>query len=127
MNGYDDIWNGFRETEGIGFSSIGLFNHQCIYAPTDLPEYTLLSMNSMGIGTIKAPNTISIFFKKDTSLLVLKNANATYNLRLYSVTGEKVIDTTISDVVNTSHLKKGIYMYHLTSNGTTTLGKVIIY
>ncbi|HIP47994.1 MAG TPA: T9SS type A sorting domain-containing protein [Lutibacter sp.] len=123
----NNVWDSFTAIEGIGFSNNGLFNSHCPSQPTDLPDYTLLSVNSMGIDSMNNNNTFSVFFQKNTSQLVIKDGDSSYILKLYSVTGKKVLNTKISDVVNISHLIKGVYLYHLTSDDMTTRGKVIIY
>lgn len=127
LDEYNEVWGNFTVIEGVGFSDSGLFSSNYPNRPTDLSEYSLLSLNAMGIKDLKKSNTISISFQKEHSLLILKGAQSSCKLEVYSTTGRKVIDTTIKDVVSTSLLEKGVYVYHLTSGNAFSTGKILIY
>ncbi len=121
--------NCLKVYEGIGFSPEGLIDDPIWCEPFDPSyRYTLTSMNqTLAVDTYSSKSTFFAFYDTATQQLKLNKSEVLFNIKIYSVLGQKVLDTPIKSVLNVSQLKKGLYFYKLSSNNAQQKGAFLVY
>jgi len=115
--------------EGIGFSPEGLINDP-INCTTFDPSYRYILTNinqTLAVDAFPSKNNFYIFYDTNTQQLKINKASTLFNIKIYSVLGQKVLESQINSVLNVSQLRKGLYFYTLDTDKIMFKGKFLVY
>jgi len=115
--------------EGIGFVPEGLVDDP-INCTTFDPNYryTLTNINqTLAVDAYSSKSTFFVFYDAAAQQLKLNKSNVLFNIKIYSVLGQKVLDRSFKSVLDVTQLKKGLYFYNISSNNTLQKGKFLVY
>lgn len=92
-----------------------------------LPRYSsdienALSTEEFGTTTFSMyPNPVN-----GTTVTISSASNSTKEVKVFSIIGKQVINTTITNTLNVTDLQSGIYLVKITENGKTATKKLVI-
>jgi len=121
--------NCIKVYEGVGFSPEGLINDP-VWCSTFDPnyKYTLTNINqTLAIDDYASKNTLIVLYDATTQQLKVNKNNTSFIIKIYSVSGQKVLDTQLKGTLNVSQLREGLYFYKLSTDKSTLKGKILIY
>jgi len=116
--------------ESIGFSNNGIINcfDEGCQAIGIFEWDILMGMNEiLSNGDFFRNNNIGLFYNSNTKQLQVINSTEKLHINLYSVLGNKVIDSYVQFKMDISHLTPGIYIYKLSKNNSVKTGKILVY
>ena len=120
---------GFKIVESIGLSGTGIlncFDEGC--QSIGIFEWDILvGMNEeLNTNDFFSQNNIHLFYNVLSNNLEI-NTNETVNVTLYSVLGEKIIASEMTNQISLSNIKTGVYFYNLRKGNSVKKGKILVY
>lgn len=90
----------------------------------EMDHFYMSTESALSISNIEKNETVAVYPNPANSVINIKSQSAIASVVIYNVTGQKVLETSISENLNVSSLKTGVYFIKtFTENGESTTSK----